>query len=59
VWPAPLIVRGQGSAFPCYIDATHIFAGERRTVYADACCHLNNLSSEMLADLIVRKVAAR
>jgi hypothetical protein len=59
VWPAPRIVRGQGSAFPGYIDATHSFAGERRAVYADACCHLKDLGSEMLADLIIRKVGAR
>jgi hypothetical protein len=54
-----LIARGKELRLPNYIDTTDIFLGEPRTVYADSCCHFNQLGYELLADTIMRKVAAR
>jgi hypothetical protein len=33
-------------------DATEIFSNETRTVYSDACCHLNELGKETLAGFV-------
>jgi hypothetical protein len=56
-----LIERGRTlvKSVPTYIDATGLFAEERRTVYADNCCHLNRLGYELVADFIAREVTAR
>jgi hypothetical protein len=53
-----LIARGKSPGLN-YFDATNIFTGENRTVYADACCHLNQLGNEILAAEIIRQVNSR
>lgn len=56
-----LIERGRAlvKSVPTYIDATRLFTDERRTVYADNCCHLNRLGYELMADFVAREVIAR
>jgi hypothetical protein len=54
-----LIARGKTLGLVNYLDATRIFIDEKRTVYADNCCHFNKLGNEILADAIMREVAAR
>jgi hypothetical protein len=56
-----LIERGRALAksVPTFVDATRVFADERRTVYADNCCHLNRLGYELIADFIAREVTSR
>ncbi|MGZ3649718.1 MAG: hypothetical protein ACXVB9_00735 [Bdellovibrionota bacterium] len=34
-----------------------IFSSERRTVYTDGCCHLNELGNHILADALVARIA--
>ncbi len=36
-------------------DATTLFQSEKRTVYRDACCHLNKLGIATLADYVVQQ----
>jgi len=36
-----------------FIDATHIYDEESRTIYIDRCCHVNEVGSDMIVHLIV------
>jgi hypothetical protein len=54
-----LIARGKTLGLANYLDATGMFIDEKRTIYADNCCHFNKLGNEILADAIMREVAAR
>lgn len=40
-----------------FVDLTRIFADERRSVYADTCCHLNPLGNDLLAERVAREIA--
>ena len=40
-----------------YFDLTGIFADHRETLYADACCHLNERGNELLAAAMVARMA--
>ncbi len=37
-----------------FVDLTQLYAGEKRTIYNDFCCHVNKLGAEMMA----RRIAA-
>lgn len=39
-------------------DATPIYQNEPRTVYADTCCHVNELGNETLARFMVDRILA-
>ena len=40
-----------------YFDLTGIFAANAETLYADACCHLNERGNELLAAAMVERLA--
>ena len=42
-----------------YVDASFALDGIRETVYADNCCHMNNLGRDALSRFIARSAAAR
>jgi len=48
-------LRADGVAFH---DLTRLFADETRSVYVDACCHLNDLGNALLADAVASAVEA-
>lgn len=51
----PLLIESGGELVRdgvAFRDATEIFLNERRTVYSDACCHLNQLGKEILAGFV-------
>jgi hypothetical protein len=47
-------LRRQGVDF---FDLTRLFEDESRTVYADTCCHLNDLGNQQLAEEIARAIS--
>lgn len=42
-----------------FFDLTGIFKDERRTVYSDFCCHVNQLGADLIATAIADQIAAR
>jgi hypothetical protein len=39
-----------------FYDLSELFIHEERTVYADKCCHLNQLGYDLMADAIAGEV---
>jgi hypothetical protein len=42
-----------------FVDLSNMFLNEKRTVYADKCCHLNQLGNDLLAEAIVLHILRR
>jgi hypothetical protein len=41
-----------------FVDLTGIFAAERRTVYTDPCCHVNELGARLIAERLAAAILA-
>lgn len=42
-----------------FVDLTAIFAHERRRVYSDFCCHVNQLGADLIARKVARAISER
>ena len=49
------LLRAEG--LPVF-DLTNIFKGEKKTVYRDICCHMNDLGHKYMEDKILEYVVA-